>query len=158
MKTKITLLLAIFFAAISFAQNSETEKPQTISEKVTASEPEPMPFKLADVPPLAPDCKAKWKVEKQQKCTQIFISSHVNRKFNTELVSELGLTGRIKIDVTFTIDKEGKPKNISATGGPEIMNQHAVEVIEILPRLTPAMHNGEVVEVSYNMPIVFDIV
>ena len=157
MRTKITLLLAIFFAAISFAQNSETEKPQTNSEKVTASEPEPMPFKFADVPPLAPDCKAKWKVEKQQKCTQIFISSHVNRKFNTELVSELGLTGRIKIDVTFTIDKEGKPKNISATGGPEIMNQHAVEVIKLLPQFQPALQEGKPIEVSYHLPVMFDI-
>lgn len=92
MKIKTALLLAIFFTTICFSQTNETEKPQTNSEKVTASEPEPMPFKLADIPPLAPDCKAKWKVEKQQKCTQIFISSHVNRKFNTELVSELGLT------------------------------------------------------------------
>lgn len=158
MKTKITLLLAILIATISFAQTSKTEKPQAVTQDVTTNEAEPVPFQLVEIPPLAPKCKTKWKVEKQKKCTSRFISDHVNRKFNTNLVSELGLTGLIRIDIFFTIDKDGKPKNISAAGGPEIINQHAIEVIQNLPQLTPAMQNGELVEVAYKMPVVFQIV
>lgn len=157
MKTSITLLFAIFFTTISFAQTSEKGKPQTNSQETTTNEAEPIPFQLVEVPPLAPKCKPKWKVEKLRKCTSRFISDHVNRKFNTTLVSDLGLTGLIRIDITFVIDKEGKPKNISASGGPEIINQHAVEVIQNLPQLTPATQNDEVVEIAYKMPVVFEI-
>ena len=151
MKTKITLLFAFILTTISFAQTAETE----ISTEATVKEP--IPFQIVEVPPLAPDCKVKWKVEKQKKCTLDFILNHVNRKLNTNLVSELGLTGFFRIDVTFTIDKEGKPKNVSASGGPEIMNQNAVEVIQALPTFTPAMHKGEAAEVYFKFPIAFDI-
>jgi len=157
MKTKITLLLSILLTTISFSQTNETEKPQTNTAKVTITEPQPIPFKLVEVPPLAPDCKAKWKLEKQQKCTLSYIFGHVNRKLNTDLVSEISLTGLISIDVTFTIDKEGNPKNITASGGPEVLNQNAIEVLQTLPQLAPGMHNGETVEVYLKFPIALDI-
>lgn len=157
MKIKTTILLAIFFTAICFSQNTETETPQINTEKATATETQPMPFKLAEFPPLAPDCKEKWKIEKQQNCTRNFILNHVNRKLNTNLVSELGLTGFVRIDVTFTIDKEGNPKNISASGGPEILNQNAIEVLKTLPQLTPATHHGELVEIYLKFPVALDI-
>ncbi len=148
MKTKIVLLFSFLFTASIFAQDIAIVK----------SKSEPIPFQLVEIPPLAPDCKVKWKIEKQKKCTKEFIINHVNRKFNVELAPELGLTGRIRIDVTFIIDKEGKPKDINATGGPEIMNQEAIEVIQNLPQLTPASQNGETVEIIYKLPILFDII
>lgn len=155
MKSKILLFLLIQLPTINFAQTTETKKTQ-ISTEIT-NETKPISFQLVEVPPLAPDCKAKWQVEKQQKCTRDFIVNHVNRKFNLELASDLDLTGRIRIDVSFIIDKEGKSVNIRATGGPEIMNQEAVEVIKKLPQLIPAMQNGKTVEVSYKLPILFYI-
>lgn len=158
MKTKILLFLLILLTTIGFAQTTETEKAQNDTEEISPNESEPIPFKLVEVPPLGPDCKAKWKREKQKDCTAKFIINHINRKFNTELASDLGLTGRIRIDVSFIIDKEGKSIYITATGGPDIMNQEAIEVIQKLPQLTPAMQNGKTVEVSYKLPILFDIV
>jgi protein TonB len=157
MKTKIIFLLIIQFTTFCFAQTVEAEKLLTNTEEVKAVESEPMPYNRVELPPLAPNCKEKWKPEKKQKCTREFINSYINRRLNTDLVSELGLTGFFRIDLTFTIDKEGKSKNISATGGPEIMNQNAMEVIQTLPQLTPAMHNGELVEVYYKVPIAFSI-
>ena len=157
MKTKIILLLYIFLTTISFSQTIETEKTETYTEEVRVSEPKPIAFKLVDVPPLAPDCNAKWKLEKLQKCTLNYIFGHVNRKLNTDLVSELGLTGLIRIDVTFTIDKEGNPKDITASGGPEILNQNAIGVLQTLPQLIPAIHQGEIVEVYLKFPVALDI-
>lgn len=157
MKSKIIWLLAILFTIVSFAQNSETEKPETNNEIVITNETEPIPFQLVEVPPLAPKCKANGKVEKQRKCTSSFITGYINRKLNIDLASELGLKGLIRINVQFIIDKEGKSKNITTSGDIEIMNQNAVEVIQSLPQLTPAMQNGEIVEVSYRLPILFQI-
>ncbi|MCZ4318926.1 energy transducer TonB [Aequorivita viscosa] len=157
MKTHISLLVLILLTTIGFAQTIIAEKPQIKTEEFTANEAKPMAFNLAEVLPLASGCKAKWKVEKQRECTRKFIMNHINRNLNTDLVSELGLTGFFKIDVSFTIDKAGNIKNISATGGPEIMNQNAVEVIKMLPQFTPAMHNGEMVAVYLKFPIAFDI-
>ncbi len=155
MKIKITLLLTILITTINFAQTTEIEKPETYTE-VKVSEPEPIPFQLVEIPPLAPDCKTKRKVEKQKKCFVDFIVKHFNRKFNTNLASDLGFTGRTRFEVDFIIDKEGKIKNITATGGPDIMNQHAVEVIKLLPQFTPALKEGKPIEVAYHLPVIFD--
>jgi len=114
-------------------------------------------FKEVEDPPLAPDCKSKWSVEKQKECTNKYIQRHVMRKFNTSLAGDVGLTGRVKIRIEFIIDTNGKPVNINATGGPEIMNQNAIEVIGLLPDLKPGMKDGEPINVSYKMPLIFQI-
>ena len=122
---------------------------------IELNENEIVPFPIVDNPPLAPDCKTKWKVEKRKECTSNFIQHHVQRKFNTELAGDLGIVGRIRIDLEFVIDKSGKAVNITATGGPELMNQNAIDVISTLPNLEPATHNGGIVNVSYKLPILF---
>ena len=78
MKYKI-ILLNILFTTFCFAQNTKTEIPQTSTQEITLNISEPVPFQLVEAPPLAPDCKVKWKVEKQKKCTSGFIIDHVNR-------------------------------------------------------------------------------
>ena len=114
-------------------------------------------FKEVENPPLAPDCKSKWDVEKQKECTNKYIQRHVMRKFNTSLAGDVGLTGRVKIMIDFIIDTNGKVVNINATGGPEIMNQNAIEVIGLLPDLKPGMKDGKPINVSYKMPLIFQV-
>lgn len=105
-------------------------------------------FNEAENPPLAPDCKSKWEVDKKKECTNKFIQRHVMRKFNTDLAAEVGLTGKVKIMIRFVIDTNGKAINITASGGPEVMNQNAIEVIEMLPNLKPATKDGEPINIS----------
>jgi hypothetical protein len=114
-------------------------------------------FKEAENPPLAPECKSKWDVEKRKECTSKYINMHVARKFNTDLATEVDVTGKIRINIEFVIDTNGKPINITANGGPEIMNQNAIEVIGLLPYLKPGTKNGKPVNISYKMPLIFQI-
>ena len=55
------------------------------------------------------------------------------------------------------IDTNGKPINITATGGPEIMNKNAIEVIGLLPNLKPGTKDGKPINVSYKMPLMFQV-
>ena len=106
---------------------------------------------------MAPGCKSKWYLEKRRKCTIKYINRHVAKKFNINLASELSLSGKIKIDIEFVIDTDGKPINITANGGPEIMNQNAIEVIGLLPDFKPGTKNGKPVNVLYKLPLIFRI-
>ena len=117
-----------------------------------------VPFPIVENPPLGPECKAKWVADKQRSCTIRYLAMFVNRKFDTELASELGISGRIRIVTEFVITAEGKVVNITATGGPEPMNQNAIEVLSMLPDLTPGSMNGKPVNVSYKLPIIFQVV
>lgn len=114
-------------------------------------------FKEVENPPLAPECKSKWDVEKRKKCTSKYISMHVARKFNTDLAAEANVTGKIRINIEFVIDTSGKPINITASGGPELLNQNAIEVIGLLPNLKPGMKDGKPINVSYKMPLTFQV-
>lgn len=136
-------------------ESVDYSKAEIITKEIEESEI--IEFKEIENPPLAPDCKSKWDVEKQKECTNKFIQRHVMRKFNTSLAGDVGLTGRIKIIIEFIIDINGKPVNIHATGGPEIMNQNAIEVIGLLPNLKPGMKDGEPINVYYKMPLIFQI-
>ncbi len=114
-------------------------------------------FQDAENPPLAPECKENWDSEKKRNCTNKFINRHLMRKFNTDLALDVNETGKIKIMITFIIDAEGKAINIEATGGPEILNKHAIEVVGLLPTLTPATKDDKPVNVSYKLPFTFFI-
>ncbi|GAB5398922.1 MAG: hypothetical protein Aureis2KO_05070 [Aureisphaera sp.] len=105
-----------------------------------------IPFAIIENPPIAPGCKEK-------ACTSKYIQRHVERKFNTELIGKAGISGKIEIMIEFIIDVEGNPINITASGGPEIINQNAIDVITILPKFKPGMKDGKPVNVSYILPL-----
>ena len=105
-----------------------------------------IPFALIENPPLAPYC-----IDKE--CTSRFIQKQVERKFNTDLISEVGISGKIQVMIEFIIDIEGKPIKITANGGPEIINQNAIDVIADLPKFKPGMKDGKPINVSYVLPV-----
>ena len=126
-----------------------TVNAQSITNK-EINENDLIPFALIEIAPLAPYCKDK-------ACTSEYIQMHVQKKFNTDLANEVGISGKIRILVEFIIDVEGNPINIKASGGPEIMNQNAIDVIAVLPKLKPGMKDGQPINVSYKLPIFFQV-
>jgi hypothetical protein len=134
---------------------SQVENVDVVTREI--DEKDLIPFAVIENPPLAPDCKEKWNNEKKKECTSKYIQMHVARKFNTELASEVGISGKIRIMNEFVIDVEGNPINITASGGPEIMNQNAIDVIGVLPKLKPGMKDGKPINVSYKMPLLFQV-
>lgn len=80
------------------------------------------------------------------------------KKFDTNLMAEVDFEGLVTIETSFVIDTDGAVKDVFATGGPEIFNEQAVDVTEKLPFFIPGYLEGKEVEVSYSMPIRFQIV
>lgn len=152
MKIKILLIITLFISFFSYSQNSSREgeiqgKEVNNKEVLTTAKEE--------TPPLAPKCKAKWNNEKKKKCLSEFINMHVNRKLNTGLAEQTDVKGLIQLEIKFVIDEEGNAVNVTATGGPEIINQDAVKVLNSLPKLEPGTINGEPVSVDYTLKVAF---
>ncbi|MDC8003661.1 energy transducer TonB [Aureisphaera galaxeae] len=117
-----------------------------------------VPYAIIQDPPLAPGCKSKWDTGKKKKCTSLFIQQHLQRKFNTELANDLGISGTIRIAIEFVIDSDGKVVNITANGGPEEMNENAILSVGKLPQLKPGQQDGTAVPTSYRLPLQFTVV
>jgi protein TonB len=77
----------------------------------------------------------------------------VNKKFNPDVATDLGLTGKQNIYVQFTIDKTGKVTKIKARAPHDKLENEAVKVINKIPQMIPGRQRDQNVEVIYTLPI-----
>ncbi|GGW54954.1 beta-lactamase regulating signal transducer with metallopeptidase domain [Winogradskyella epiphytica] len=122
-------------------------------------EDDKVPFSQVEEIPIHPECTGISNKSDQKQCTTSAINKQVGKNFNTDLANSLGLpAGKKRIFVQFTISKEGQVTNIKARGPHPKLEEEAIRVIKLLPQLTPGKHNGNVVDVAYSLPIVFETV
>lgn len=149
-------------------KTTETDENEAIvvSEKITeeiveAEEEEEVvedvPFLVIEDVPIYPGCNGN--NEELRLCFSQKISKFVLSKFNANLASDLGLeTGSIqKIFVVFKIDKSGNISNVKARAPHKALENEAIRVIGLLPKMTPGKQRGKAVSVSYSLPIVFQV-
>ena len=115
-----------------------------------------VPFSVIDQIPVFPGCEDLSKAE-QKNCISRNIARHVNRNFNTELATELGLFGRQRINVIFKINKEGNIVDVRSRAPHPGLEAEAIRVIKTLPKMIPGEHQGKKVNVPYSLPIIFQV-
>lgn len=119
---------------------------------------EDVPFAIIEKVPIYPGCEKMRTREDQKNCLNKEIQKHVGNHFNIDLASELGLTqGRVKIYVQFKITKTGNIEIIGARAPHVQLEGEAKRVVNLLPKLTPGEQRGKPVNVSYMLPIAFEI-
>jgi len=118
---------------------------------------EDVAFVVIENVPIYPGCKGS--NSELRACFSDQIAKFVAEKFNIELASDLGLTpGSIqKIFVVFKIDKNGNITDINARAPHKKLQEEAIRVIDLLPKMTPGMQRGRPVGVKYGLPIVFKV-
>lgn len=116
-----------------------------------------VPFGIIDEIPMLPECENLDDANARKKCVAQEIAKHVNAKFNTKLATQLGLSGRQRINVMFKIDKQGNVGNVRARAANAELEKEAIRVISLLPKFKPGKHKGEPVIVPYSLPILFQV-
>jgi protein TonB len=142
-------------------ESTETdEKEAVVVEFVEVEEEEEVmedvPFAIIEDVPVFPGCKGN--KDELRACLQEEITKHVNRNFNSELASDLGLSPGVKrIFVMFKIDKDGSITDIAARAPHVRLQEEAIRVINKLPKMTPGKQRGRPVGVKYSLPIAFKV-
>jgi len=143
-------------------------KPEIIDDPVLApddivvvddptDEIDDIPFPILEDAPIYPGCEDVAKSE-QKKCFTEHIKNLVNRKFNSDLAANLGLTpGKKRIFVMFKIDKMGNVVDIRARAPHKSLEKEAIRVVSLIPKMTPGKQRGRAVGVKYSLPIVFNV-
>jgi protein TonB len=142
-------------------ESSETDMEEEIVEveEVEVEEVEEdieVPFAVIENVPVYPGCE-KGNNAAKKACMSEKISKFVQKKFNTELAGELGLTGRQRINVIFKIDKNGNITGIRSRAPHPRLEKEAARVIGMLPKMKPGKQRGKAVIVPYSLPIVFQV-
>ncbi|UMB59855.1 energy transducer TonB [Lutibacter sp. A80] len=134
--------------AVEVEEIIEVEEEEEVMEDV--------PFAIIEDVPVYPGCKGS-KAELRN-CLQEKITKHVNRKFNADLASDLGLAPGVKrIFVMFKIDKSGNITDVMARAPHKRLQEEAIRVVNLLPKMTPGKQRGRPVGVKYSLPIAFKV-
>lgn len=103
--------------------------------------------------PLFPECK-RGNEQKARLCFQKKMQKHISRNFRyPEVAKKKGLQG--KVYIIFVINKEGNIENIRVRGPYKPLEDEAIRIIKLLPKLEPGLRNGKPVKVPYSIPITF---
>jgi protein TonB len=138
-------------------QDEKIVEVKEIKEEVVEEEIADVPFAVIENVPIYPGCENEKGNDAKKKCMSSKISEFINKKFNTDLASDLGLDGRQRIAVQFKIDKNGRVIDVRARAPHPRLEKEAVSVVQSLPNMTPGKQRGKPVGVLYSLPIVFDI-
>jgi len=142
-------------------ESTETDQEEEIMEieEVEVEEVEEdieVPFSVIENVPIFPGCESGNNAQKRQ-CMSDKVKKFVNKKFNTDLAGDLGLTGRQRIIVAFKIDKSGNITNVRARAPHPKLAQEAERVVKSLPKMKPGKQRGKAVIVPYSLPILFQV-
>lgn len=143
-----------------FLEPSTTEPLIDPSKIIIIDVPEyvpPMNIMAVEQVPIFPGCEDASSNEARRQCMSEKIATHIQKKFNTDIASSLGLSGEQKIYVTFKINKTGHVTDIKTSSKYSQLNKESERVLEILPQMTPAKQKDKNVEVLYGLPIKFNI-
>lgn len=134
--------------AVEVKQIIEVEEEEDVIEDV--------PFAIIEDVPVYPGCKGN--KDQLRECLQDEITKHVNKNFNSELASDLGLSPGVKrIFVMFKIDKSGNITDVMARAPHKRLEEEAIRVVNKLPKMTPGKQRGRPVGVKYSLPIAFKV-
>ena len=142
-------------------ESTETDQEEEIIEveEVEVEEVEEdieVPFAVIENVPVYPGCE-KGNNDAKKKCMSDKITKFVQKKFNTDLAGDLGLTGRQRINVIFKIDRNGNVTGVRSRAPHPRLEKEAARVINLLPKMKPGKQRGKAVIVPYSLPIVFQV-
>lgn len=140
---------------VEVADISEIDSAPDVGE--VSDEIESVPFEAIQDVPIFPGCEKFKDNDRRGKCMSDGITKFVNRRFNTDLASDLGLSGITRINVQFTVDEHGQVTNIKALAKEKALEQEAIRVVNLLPSMEPGKQRGRKVKVVYTLPIVFQV-
>ncbi len=134
-----------------------TVSPSKPLKNETIKEEDIIAFKAVDVIPISLECDLKFTGDALRKCVNSSFRKHIRRKFNIELALDMDLSGKIEIKTSFIINTNGDIVNIEAEAPNKTLSNEAIRAVNLIPKMIPGKHNGKPINVSYTLPIKFQI-
>ncbi|MCX2681798.1 energy transducer TonB [Galbibacter sp. EGI 63066] len=117
------------------------------------------PINVAEVEfvPVFPGCETLDSNDERRECMSDKINRIVKKNFDASIASEYGLTGLLRIDVQFKIDKQGKVSDVKVRAPHKILEKEAERVTRLIPQMQPGKQGNQNVEVVFLKPIIFKV-
>lgn len=135
------------------------DTPYKIDDIITIEKPvDPIIVNFVNVEkvPVYPGCEKYSNNDDRKKCMSDKINKLIGKKFNVDIGSKYGISGRQKISTQFTIDKKGNVTDIKIRGPHHALESEAKRVLNIIPKMEPGLQRQVPVGVVYTLPILYD--
>ena len=133
-----------------------TEPDETEALEAANIEKVDVPEEVIEDVPVFPGCKGSKKELKS--CFNKKMQKHFQRKFNTDLPNDLGISlGKKGIIMLFKIDKIGNIIDIKAKAPHPKLQKEAIRIIKLLPKMKPGRQRGKAVGVKYTLPMRIEV-
>lgn len=126
------------FSSFSFAQEGVRVEKNSVSTK--------------EIAPVWPGCETS--KEPSKDCFNTQLNAHVKKNFTYPKDAKGGIV-RGRTVLSFTIDEGGKVMNIKATGDQQALNDEAIRIVRLFPKMKPGIRGGKTIPVTYKMPFNF---
>lgn len=135
----------------------DINKVEVVDEPLDEEPLETVPYMMIQNVPVFKGCEGLEKAE-NKKCFDKKMKRFVQRNFDAELASDLGLdSGIYKIQTQFIIDQKGNVIDIKIRAPHLKLKKEAQKMILKLPKFTPGKQGSRAVKVRYNLPISFKV-
>lgn len=160
--------ILFLFGFLSFCQEKTYSKAQldsmsredVFSEKWTLSsiEKDTTSFKIIENVPIYKGCEKEKDNASKKNCMSQKIAELFKKHFNTTLPKNSKVkSGKARIFIQFYIDKDGSVVDSIARGPDKHLENEALRVLKLIPKLTPGYQKGKPVKIPYSVPLVFVI-
>ena len=139
------------------ADVAPTPNPPKVEPPIVETTNKPFNMKDVEKVPVFPGCESAKNNEERMACMSEKLTKLIQKKFNTDLAHELGLSGVQKIQVQFRIDDKGRVTDIKTRSPYSQLEKEAERVVSKIPVMTPGMQRNTPVSVMYYLPIAFQV-
>jgi len=138
---------------------NEPINPEHINLVAAPDKDEPQIFNILGVEqvPIYPGCEAATTNDERRSCMSDKLSALIQKRFDTSIASDMGMTGIQKIYVQFKIDEKGNVTEVMSKAPSPKLEEEAKRVLSKVPQLTPGKQRHRPVSVMYTLPIIFDV-
>jgi hypothetical protein len=113
-------------------------------------------YQNVDFLPISSNCDPKIDRTLLEKCIMEIFHKHIRETFRASLAAQLGLKpGIYEIRPKFIIDDNGEVINIEVNYDNKELRNETLRVINLIPKMEPAIHNGEFANVEFNLSFMF---
>jgi periplasmic protein TonB len=117
---------------------------------------EDVPMDFVENAPIFPGCKGN--NQELKDCFNKKIQQHFQKKFDSDLPNELGLSsGKKRVIMLFKIDELGNIIDIRTKAPHPKLDKEAQRIIKLLPKMKPGQQQGKAVRVKYTLPMRIDV-
>ncbi|GGI56564.1 energy transducer TonB [Winogradskyella haliclonae] len=135
-----------------------TDKPFNPDKYTPVEVPEDdFNIKTVEFVPIFPGCEKYDLNSEREKCLNQKMNKLVQRKFNTDIAEEYGLSGTQRIYVNFKVDKTGNITEIQTRAPHPKLEKEALRIANKIPKMTPGKMGVTPVNVMYSLPIKFTV-